>query len=138
MMKKDSWGDTNMLNTLSLIWQAKITVVNISGEDLWENRFRHNEFLHNCDFVLISNARNHFNAGGMYSRPDFLYIRPIKSNSRPYFGNIRPILFQSRTQERCHCSICVSHMRHIQDSTGMPTAGIKMMICLQRLLLCTE
>ena len=61
MMKVDSWGDANVINILSLHWQAKISVVNACWGMIRETRFRHMTCpLEKCDFVLIYNGATHY------------------------------------------------------------------------------
>ena len=97
-LEPNTYGDTAVLHTITLTWSAKLTVVNIHLNDhtkeyeLWENRYRHNEFLECTDFVIVYNCTNHFNAACMYSSLKtsiragkyavvrlYMYIRPHRS-----------------------------------------------------------
>lgn len=53
-------GDRVILYALSLMWDARITV--LEAGSLREYRFRHNRPLSDCDFTLLYNGTNHYSA----------------------------------------------------------------------------
>lgn len=63
MVKADSYGDLMCIMLISSMWAAKISV--IWSRSLAEYKFRHQEPLKNCNFVLLFNCDNvkgHYNA----------------------------------------------------------------------------
>ena len=61
MMEPETWGDQCVINSLSLMWSAKINVITAHNFICRETRFRAKDApLGDVDFVLIFNGRNHY------------------------------------------------------------------------------
>ena len=99
MMKHDTWGDQAILHTVSVLWQAKATVVNVVQNTIWEYRLRHDDLLEKANMVLVFNGRNHYVAAGKS-------IRPVKTTighlcvSSSCILYIRPVLSACKEEER--------------------------------------
>ena len=58
----DQWGDSIKLTLISMMWQARITVV--YGESLLQEKIRHNGALDNGDIVVVFCSGNHYVSAG--------------------------------------------------------------------------
>ena len=96
MMKPTSWGDQAILHTVSILWQAKTTVVNVGNNTIWEYRLRHDQTLDKADLVLVYNCKNHYLAAGMSNRPvDRSFVQPVVFSST--YNTIPPFSVRNKS-----------------------------------------
>ena len=71
-MEPETWGDQCVINSLSLMWSAKINIITAANFMCRETRFRAKDApLGAVDFVLIYNGRNHYSVASKIS--NFLF-----------------------------------------------------------------
>lgn len=70
LLEDGSWGDTLVLNLLSRMWGARITV--ILAPNMSEERIRHDQPLAEADIVLIMSGR-HYSSTCEYSRMSYFF-----------------------------------------------------------------
>ena len=67
-MEPETWGDQCVINSLSLMWSAKINIITAANFMCRETRFRAKDApLGAVDFVLIYNGRNHYSVASKIS-----------------------------------------------------------------------
>lgn len=64
MSEPTFYGDGLSLVTISMMWNARITILN--SKSLVEMRVRHEEELDKAEFVLIYNQQEHYTSVGTF------------------------------------------------------------------------
>ena len=92
MLKRDSWGDELMLLVLGMVFQIRITMLNVTT--LIVHRYRHAEKIEKSDILMLLAGQKHYMAAGRIF--SLSYIKPFIG---ALLGHQNPLHIDSNTHQ---------------------------------------